>query len=90
MIAMIVGDGDEQKGNRTTIFNPAYKCFGGLVVTREKQTVAPLFFSDTINFKPRSEEKFPSGKEENRSNVSADKMIEFGKEFIAYLNTLRK
>lgn len=54
---MIISDGDEQRGNRTTIFHPTYRSFGGVVVTHNKQTVAPLFFSDATVFKPVSQER---------------------------------
>jgi hypothetical protein len=47
---MIVGDGDEKKGNRTTLFHPSYSHFGA-VVSKDKQGMfIPMFFSETGNF----------------------------------------
>ena len=64
VITLIVGDGDEKKGNRVALFNPSYKAFGGAVTRREKQNVTLMFFSDTMDFKPRGETKKDKGSEE--------------------------
>lgn len=83
VIAMVIGDGDEEKGNRTTVFNPSFLCFGGLVVKRGKKTVAPMFFSDTNQFHPKSEggENTPSAKTNtsNPDSYSPAKAMEVGK-----------
>lgn len=48
---MIIDDGDEKRGNRSTIFDPKYTHFGGYVTRKGKLTLAPLFFADTKDFK---------------------------------------
>lgn len=51
---MIVGDGDEKKGNRTTLFHPSYTHFGGVVEKTKQGMFVPMFFSETGKFEPKT------------------------------------
>lgn len=104
VITMIVGDGDEQKGNRTTLFNPSYKCFGGFSTKRDKQYITLMFFSDTKDFKLREEGKervtqgSGSGSKEKEvgflvtqpHSSSVNDLLELGKALFTQVNTIRK
>ena len=89
---MIIGDGDEERGNRTTIFNPTYICYGGLVVKRNKKTIAPMFFSDTDDFTLKAEDTKESVSlaKTDFTSVSSEKMIEKGKEMFTEINSIRR
>lgn len=47
VVAMIVGDGDEKRGNRMTLFHPTFTHFGSVVEKQKQGAYVPMYFSET-------------------------------------------
>jgi hypothetical protein len=50
VIGLIVGDGDEKKGNRMTLFHPTFTHFGGVVAKEKQGSFVPMYFAETGKF----------------------------------------
>ncbi len=64
---MIVGDGDEKRGNRTTLFHPSYTHFGA-VIDRSSGLFVPMYFSETGKFSVKV-----GGQKEEKTDTKGNK-----------------
>lgn len=83
---MVVDDGDEKRGNRTTIFENKYTHFGGFITRKGKLTIATLFFADTGDFKvkiPGQPSTYTTTSYNTTTSVpTAYSLLDLGKELI--------